>query len=62
MDDKLTLTVEQAATRLGICRNSAYAAAARGEIPTIRIGRVLRVPIRAFEKMLDRPSKTEQTA
>ena len=34
--------------------NAAYAAASRGEILTIKIGRLLRVPVRALEKMLDR--------
>jgi excisionase family DNA binding protein len=33
-----TQTVEEAAKELGIGRNQAYAAARRGEIPTIRIG------------------------
>ncbi len=42
----------EAANRLGLSRNTAYEAAARGEIPTIRIGRRLLVPIAAFEKML----------
>jgi len=39
-----------------LSRNGAYDAAARGEIPTIKIGRLLRVPIRALEAMLDRAS------
>lgn len=34
-------------------RNSAYAAARRGDIPTIRIGKLLRVPVRALEQKLD---------
>jgi hypothetical protein len=33
-------------------RNASYAAAARGEIPTIRIGSRLRVPIVRLEQML----------
>ena len=37
----------------GLSRNSSYEAAARGEIPTIRIGRKIRVPIAALERMLD---------
>jgi len=51
----LTLSVPEAGKRyFGLCRNAAYDAAARGEIPTIKIGRLLRVPIRALEAMLDR--------
>jgi excisionase family DNA binding protein len=40
---------------LGLSRNSSYAAAERGEIPTIRVGRLLRVPVRAMERLLDQP-------
>lgn len=39
---------------LGISRDAAYQAAAAGQIPTIRIGRLLRVPVVAMERMLDR--------
>jgi excisionase family DNA binding protein len=51
-DERLILTIDEAARALGIGRNSAFAAAHRGEIPTIRIGRRLLVPKVAFEKML----------
>jgi hypothetical protein len=34
-------------------RNASYAAAARGDIPTIRIGRLLRVPVVAMERKLE---------
>ena len=50
---RIVLTIPEAARILGLGRNSAYEAAARGEIPTIRIGRLLRVPVRALERMLD---------
>jgi hypothetical protein len=36
-----------------LCRNAAYAAAKRGDIPTIKIGKLLRVPVRALEQKLD---------
>jgi len=53
-DDPLTLSVPEAGKKyFGLCRNASYDAAARGEIPVIRIGRLLRVPIRALERMLD---------
>jgi excisionase family DNA binding protein len=38
---------------LGLSRGSTYAAAARNEIPTVKFGRLLRVPTRALEQMLD---------
>jgi hypothetical protein len=51
----LTMSVPDAGKRyFGLSRNAAYDAAARGDIPVIRIGRLLRVPVRALEKMLDR--------
>lgn len=47
-----TYTVPEAARRLGLSRNAAYEAAKRGELPTLKIGGRLIVPIAAFEKML----------
>ena len=38
---------------LGIGRDSSYEAVKRGEIPVIRIGRLLRVPVMAMERLLD---------
>jgi helix-turn-helix protein len=37
----------------GLSKNAAYAAAQRGEIPVIRLGHLLRVPVTALEKMLE---------
>jgi hypothetical protein len=54
----LTMSVPAAGQKyFGLSRNGAYDAAKRGEIPTIKIGRLLRVPIRALETMLDRASE-----
>ena len=54
-DNELTISVPEAGERFfGLSRNGSYAAASRGEIPTIKIGRLLRVPVRALEKTLDR--------
>lgn len=57
-----TISVEEAARRLGVSRNTAYEAAGRGEIPTIKIGRRLLVPVIAFERMLDRPTSNREVA
>jgi ribosomal protein S14 len=52
-----TTTVPEAGRRYyGMSRNASYAAAARGDIPTVRVGRLLRVPIRAMERKLDEAS------
>jgi hypothetical protein len=56
----LTLTIPEAGkTYFGLCRNAAYAAAKRGDIPTIKIGKLLRVPVRALEQKLNATLKTE---
>ena len=39
---------------LGIGRDASYEAAKRGDIPVIRIGRLLRVPVAAMERLLER--------
>jgi hypothetical protein len=49
-----TITVPEAGKEyFGLSRNASYAAAERGDIPTIKIGRLLRVPIRALEEKLN---------
>ena len=50
-----TISVPEAGrVYLSIGRDASYEAAKRGEIPVIRIGRLLRVPVIAMERMLDR--------
>lgn len=46
------LTVEEAAAVLRIGRTAAYDAARRGELPTIKLGRSLRVPRAVLDRML----------
>jgi excisionase family DNA binding protein len=54
-EGQLTISVPEAGRKyFGLSRNGSYEAADRGEIPVIRIGRLLRVPVRALEAMLDR--------
>jgi hypothetical protein len=62
-DQPLTISVPEAGKRyFNLSRNASYGAAERGEIPTIRIGRLLRVPVRALERMLDQVERTEDAA
>jgi hypothetical protein len=50
----LTLSVPEAGRKyFNLGRNSSYSAAERGDLPTVRIGKILRVPVRALERMLD---------
>ena len=60
MISKKTMSVEAAGKKLGLGRNATYAAVHRGEIPVIKIGVQLLVPIAALERLLEgdwRPRK-----
>ena len=60
MTEQKTLSVPEAGKLyLGIGRNTAYEAARTGQIPTIRIGRLLRVPVAAMEAILARAGHTD---
>ncbi len=55
-----TISVPEAGkTYFALSRIGAYAAAKRGDIPTIKIGKLLRVPIRALEQKLDASLKSD---
>lgn len=58
-----TISVPEAGKRyFGIAKNASYEAASRGEIPTIKIGRLLRVPVVAMERKLERAGEPEPVA
>jgi excisionase family DNA binding protein len=50
---RLVLTVEEAADRLGIGRTLMYALITAGEVESVRIGRLRRIPANALEKYVD---------
>jgi excisionase family DNA binding protein len=52
-------TLDEVASLLRISRGSAYEAARRKEIPTIRIGRRLLVPCDALERLLSGNTTTD---
>jgi len=49
---KATISVEQAASVLGLGRTAAYEAARRGEFPTRKLGRRVLVPVPALLEWL----------
>jgi len=49
---KLTMSVSEAAKKLGVARNSLYEGVKRGEVPYVRIGKRILIPIAALEKKL----------
>jgi hypothetical protein len=54
-----TLSVPEVGRKyFGLGRGASYAAAARGDIPTIRIGRLLRAPVIALERRLEEACQT----
>jgi excisionase family DNA binding protein len=58
-----TMTVPEAGARyFGLQRDASYDAAKRGDIPVIKIGRTLRVPIAALERMLDQAGRKDSAA
>ena len=51
-----TMSVPDAGLQyFGLSRGAAYAAADRGDIPTIRVGRLRRVPIKIIEGLFEVP-------
>ena len=51
-DDEV-YTVRETAERLKLTPSSAYLAISRGQIPSVRFGRQLRIPRRALERLLE---------
>ena len=52
-NERLVLTVRQAADALGVSDDLVYELTARGEIPCLRLGRRRVIPRRAIELMLE---------
>jgi excisionase family DNA binding protein len=48
LEHRITLTVEEVASLLGLGRTAAYEAARRGQIPSRRLGRRVVVPVPAL--------------
>ena len=56
-----TLSVPEAGKLyFDLSRNASYEAANRADIPVVRIGKILRVPVMALEQMLRAASKQPQ--
>src|SRR5262245_14162386 len=62
-NERLTMSVPEAGKKyFDLSRDSSYRAAERGEIPTTRIGRLLRVQVRAMERLLQGVERTGSEA
>jgi excisionase family DNA binding protein len=58
MTDRVLLRVDEAAQLLSLGRSTLYAMAAAGTIPTVRVGRSLRIPRGELNRWIEQ--RTEQ--
>jgi len=58
--ERLLLTVEEVARRLGIGRSLAWRLVRSGELPSVRLGRLVRVPERNLQVWLDRRCRASE--
>jgi excisionase family DNA binding protein len=58
-DARLVYQVPEAGALLGLSRNASYEAAKRGDFPTIKLGKLIRVPKAAFHRLLDSPTNNK---
>lgn len=65
-ETRVVLTIEEAAHRLGIGRTTMYALVMSGEIRSVTIGRLRRVPARCLieyiDNLLDAPNQLKSAA
>ena len=50
--DGMVLTPEEVARELKLSRNATYEALKRGEIPHVKIGKLIRIPRSSLQKLL----------
>ena len=60
-EQKVVLTVTEAGKRLGLSRPSAYQAVKCGEIPSLRIGKRILVPVVGLERLLASAAGTSES-
>lgn len=60
MSDNRFMTVSEVQKVLGISKNTAYAMVSRGDFPSFRAGKVIRIPVKQFEEWIDRQVKSNQ--
>lgn len=58
-NERLLLRIDEVAQLIGVSRTTAYALVNRGEIPSVRIGGLLRIPNDALRKLIEERAGTE---
>ncbi|MDR7279820.1 helix-turn-helix domain-containing protein [Catenuloplanes atrovinosus] len=61
-DDRVVLTIEEAAQRLGIGRTTMYALVMNGDIRSVTIGRLRRIPVRCLTEYVNALLSDDTTA
>ena len=58
--ERLTYTTQEAMEKITVSRNWFYGAVKRGDIPSIKIGRKILIPKKAFDELFN--GSSEETA
>jgi excisionase family DNA binding protein len=59
---RLLLTVEEAADRIGICRSNMFKLIRQGEVKSVKVGRLRRITPAALEDFIDKLASSVDSA
>ena len=57
--EQILLRPSEAATRLALARSTLYLLIASGELPVVRIGRAVRLPLAALDEWVEKRTETK---
>ncbi|MGD0290741.1 MAG: helix-turn-helix domain-containing protein [Candidatus Binataceae bacterium] len=60
-NERLLLRIDEMAQLIGVSRTTAYALVNKGEIPSVRIGGLLRIPNDALRKLIEERASSESS-
>lgn len=59
-NERLLLRIDEVASLIGVSRTTAYALVNKGEIPSVRIGGLLRIPNDALRRLIEERAGNER--